>query len=638
MAVLDVTSSNATSGAGVVDSWNSVAKACEEIKTAHGGDRAALAVEIGVGVASGVLDTIAFVMDPLAKLIAAGLGWLIEHVSFLRWPLDQIAGNPDQIKVISDRLHGIAEDLRNTGADLDTALGSMITQWQGAGYESFRGEMDGHKAHIDARAKSVDISGYVVETTMALIAAVRNLFRDIITTLLGDIISTMLMALALAVPTFGASVAVGTTKVVVESTVETASMGGKLAKVGAFASRVAGRLKQLASMGKEDDAISLNSVRHPEGGGASSHGGPTTNTHTGDNPTTTHPGDNQAGGQHPADNEAGGQHPADNEAGGQHPADNEAGGQHPADNEAGNQHPADNEAGNQHPADNPPPARPNDEGSGSSGNSTRPDEEDPFQTWLAADNHFNGPGASHDTPLTHPGDAPTAQPHPSGENSGNQHTSDNGGGSQHPADNPSTNNGSHPGENAGNGHPGENAGNGHPGDNAGNGHPGENAGNGHPGDNAGNGHPGENAGNGHPGENAGNGHQGDNAGNGHQGDNADNGHHGEAEPKPDPKSGLKGYDIDALKKHEQWLKDTFGKETTDKAKFVDTWVKKHEPDLYPVVKGLADAKSSKNGIGWINKTIVNIDKQLTDIQSRAEEAWNKSDEKWRATHPDPTTL
>src|SRR5690349_8364994 len=96
------TPTNFTTGAGVIDSWHNVELAAQEIKTTHGADQAAVAVELGVVTASAVLDTVAFVLDPLAKLIAAGLGWLIEHVSFLRWPLDQLAGNPDQIKVLAE--------------------------------------------------------------------------------------------------------------------------------------------------------------------------------------------------------------------------------------------------------------------------------------------------------------------------------------------------------------------------------------------------------------------------------------------------------------------------------------------------------------------------------------------------------
>ena len=83
-----ITSSNSTTGAGVIDSWHSLASSIEQIKTAHGADAAAIGVEIGVTVVGAVADTVAFALDPLAKLISAGLGWLIEHISFLKWPLD----------------------------------------------------------------------------------------------------------------------------------------------------------------------------------------------------------------------------------------------------------------------------------------------------------------------------------------------------------------------------------------------------------------------------------------------------------------------------------------------------------------------------------------------------------------------
>ena len=220
MSQLDVTSSNETTGAGVIDSWHSFASSIESIKDAHGADKAAVAVEVGVTGASAVLDTVAFALDPLAKLISAGLGWLIEHVEFLRWPLDQIAGNPDAIQDLANQLHAIGQNLRNAATDFDTALAKDVTQWKGQAAEKFTATMTGHRTHIDDAGHSVDTVGYVVETTMALIAAVRSLFRDIITTVLGDIIATMLVALAAAVFTFGASIAVGVTKCVIEGTVQ----------------------------------------------------------------------------------------------------------------------------------------------------------------------------------------------------------------------------------------------------------------------------------------------------------------------------------------------------------------------------------------------------------------------------------
>jgi uncharacterized protein YukE len=299
MSQLDVTTANETTGAGVIDSWHSFASSIEDIKTAHGGDKATVAVEIGITGASAILDTVAFALDPLAKLISAGLGWLIEHVKFLRWPLDQIAGDPDKIKELADSLHTIGENLRNAATDFDSALKIDITQWQGQAADQFTSAMNGHKTHIDDSGHSVDTVGYVVETTMALIAAVRALFRDIITTVLGDIIATMLIALAAAAFTFGASIAVGVTKCVVEGTVQAASMAAKLAKVGELAGRTAARIKQLTGMtggaasnaGHELDDIPTGTGAAGHDAGAAGHTDTPPGTHTDDDtpPPTQEP-------------------------------------------------------------------------------------------------------------------------------------------------------------------------------------------------------------------------------------------------------------------------------------------------------------------------------------------------------------
>ena len=245
-----ITASNSTTGAGVFDSWKQVGDSIGKVQTEHGGDLAAVSVELGINIISAALDTVAFVMDPLSKLIAAGLGWLIEHVSFLKWPLDQVAGNPAEVTKIANELHKIGESLRTTGTELDDTLKSTITQWEGKGYDSFLKSINDRKGWIDANAKASDVAGYMVETTGALIGAVRSLIRDIITTVLGDIISTMLIALALAIPTFGASIAVGVGKVVVQVSVQVAAMAAKLAKVVAYAGRTLARLTQLSKLVK----------------------------------------------------------------------------------------------------------------------------------------------------------------------------------------------------------------------------------------------------------------------------------------------------------------------------------------------------------------------------------------------------
>jgi len=418
-----ITASNSTTGAGVFDSWKQVGDSIGKVQTEHGGDLAAVSVELGINIVSAALDTVAFVMDPLAKLIAAGLGWLIEHVSFLKWPLDQVAGNPAEVTNLANELHKIGESLRHTGTELDDTLKSTITQWQGKGHDSFVKSIDDRKGWIAANAKASDVAGYMVETTGALIAAVRTLIRDIITTILGDIIATMLIALALAAVTFGASIAVGVGKVVVQVSVQVAAMVAKLAKVVAYAGRTLARLTQLSRLVK------------PKAGGAN-------------------PG---------------------------------------------------------HEMTNlPSSARP-----GGVPNFSRPLPPPPG----TAVTHDGPPGTGGGTPSTRPpGDGTTpnfSRPLPK------------------PADPP---------------------------------------------------------------------------------------------PTPSPQSHLSAHDISTIKKHEDWLKTRFG-DSYGKMKWVDDWLKKNQPDYYPMLKALSDAKSSKNFAGWAGKSIVQVDRGLTDIQSQAEAAWAEENNK-----------
>jgi uncharacterized protein YukE len=547
-----ITQSNSTTGAGVIDTYHSLASAIEELKTAHGGDRAAVGVEIGVLSAAAVLDTVAFALDPLAKLIAAGLGWLIEHVKFLRWPLDQIAGDPDQIKVLADKLHGIGEDLRNAAKDMDAALAATIKQWQGPGFDAFRAEMDKHRTHIDDAGHSVDTAGYVVETTMALIAAARALFRDIITTLLGDIISTMLIALALAPVTFGASIAVGVTKVIAEGTIQVAALMAKLAALVAFAGRVAGRIKNLAGMTKGSGTAPRPNTPHE-------------NIPLNDRPPAT-PHDNTPPATPHEDAPPATPH---NDAPPATPHEDAPPATPHNDAPPATPH---EDAPPATPHDNAPPATPHDNAPPATTHDTppatphentppaTPHQDDPFATWLAADQHFN-PGTPHESAPATPHDTPPATPH-----------------EETPPVTPHDEAPPAPHENTPPATPHEDA----PHDNT---------------DTAGT------------------------NGAGHT-------------DQPEAQSLVKPQDIDKLKGHEKWLKDNFNVGWT-KVKFVDDWVKKNAPDSYPLVKAMSDAKSSKNWVGWVGKDVVTIDKQLTDIQTRAEAAWQASDEKWRQDHPDP---
>ncbi|MGW4397601.1 hypothetical protein ACWEHA_20140 [Amycolatopsis nivea] len=700
MSVVEpITDSNNTTGAGAIDSWHSVVSSIQEIQHLHGADAAAVGVEIGVSIVGAIADTAALVLDPFGKLIAAGLGWLIEHISFLKEGLDKLAGDPAAIKKMAEELHKTAQNLRNAAKDLDTTLQKTVTDWQGDGAEAFKKNIGDRRGQIDSAGQAVDVAGYVVETTMALVTVVRSLIRDLITTFLGDVIATMLIALAMAAFTFGASIVVGVGNVIRSGISLALTMASKIARVVGLGGRTASRLAQLAekvkpgrgagggshgsggsthSGGNNHEMTDLppgggNHGGGGSGGGNGGHGGNNTphddtpggNNHHEDNPGggNNHHEDNPGGGNNhhddtpgnnPGHDDApgGNNHHEDTPGGNNNPHEDTPGGNNNPheDTPGGNNHPhEDNPGGNNHPHEDTPggnntphedtPGGNNHHDDTPGGNNTPHEDnpggnntphDDPFDTWLAADQHFNPPpNRPHDTPGGNPHheDAPGGSgnhDNTPGNNTGHDNTP---GGNNHHEDTPGGNNTPHDDTPGGNNHQED-----HPGNNPG--HDDAPGGNNHHDDPPG--------GNNHD-NNAGGNHQEGNQGGGEHGNT--HGEGGGSGRPSEPQSPFKVHDFRWMKKHEGWLENmcslpqvqkyTGGKNVwKDIVKGPDDFFKSR-PDLYPFLKGLADAKSSKNFVGWMGKDAVNFDKAITDIHMQAEEAWKNSDEEWRKEHPDP---
>ncbi|MDT7725460.1 MAG: hypothetical protein QOI21_2036 [Actinomycetota bacterium] len=240
-----ITDSNKFSGSGFLDSYTFLIKSCTDIQTADDKDKAALGVAIGLGAFAAGVDTVKMVINPLGSLISAGLGWLIEHVSFLREPLDMLMGDPDQIQLLGQEVHAIAEAIRQVGQEQLESLKGDISAWTGAAADAFTKLMQELAADFESKAHATEIVGYLIHTNMAIISAARALFRDLIATVLGDIISTMLIALATAAFTFGASIVAAVPIIVTQAGLTAASMASKSAAIVAQATRSGGRMNEV---------------------------------------------------------------------------------------------------------------------------------------------------------------------------------------------------------------------------------------------------------------------------------------------------------------------------------------------------------------------------------------------------------
>ncbi|MGH4012707.1 MAG: WXG100 family type VII secretion target [Pseudonocardiaceae bacterium] len=231
-------------GAGIVDSmWQTWDE--------FGGADAPGTVVQGAGAS---LDSLGAIVDPLGTLAAAGVGWLIEHCEPLRWPLDQLAGDPQAIEAVSQTWHNIAAEMRDIGFDIGAAATNDTAGWHGQAADAYRHKAAELAAEIGAMDAGASGVAGAVATGGVLVGVFRGLIRDLVAECIGQLISKALIAAASSVVTLGGSVGafiawavgkIGITigKIAAKISELLATLGELLGKLG----KLGGQLGELAT-------------------------------------------------------------------------------------------------------------------------------------------------------------------------------------------------------------------------------------------------------------------------------------------------------------------------------------------------------------------------------------------------------
>ncbi|WP_089921388.1 hypothetical protein [Lentzea albida] len=149
--------------------------------------------------------TVMLAIDPLGSIIGAGVGWLIEHVSFLRDALNQVMGNPEEIQANVEANKARAAELRVLAEDHKSGL-ATFDGWTGASSERFKASMDNMTHELEDLANAVETKAKIVAIMGMLVTVLRDIVRDLIAQLIGSLIGGALIAAAMMIPTFGASI------------------------------------------------------------------------------------------------------------------------------------------------------------------------------------------------------------------------------------------------------------------------------------------------------------------------------------------------------------------------------------------------------------------------------------------------
>jgi hypothetical protein len=229
-----------TSGSGI---FNDAAATLTDVRN---GDWGNAAFDIGTD----ALDLLGAAMDPLGTLASAGVGWLIEHISFLKDGLDQLAGKPEAVTAMAVTWSNISKQLNETAEHYEQSAKGVQQHFSDCGSaeqyqktaESYVGVLRGAAGHAQGASTAMNVGA-------ALVGTERGLIRDMISSFVGQLIIKALAALAASWCTFGGTIAA----FIADSVIE----GGILAeKISTKITKVVEKLEKLAqSAGKSKGAI-----------------------------------------------------------------------------------------------------------------------------------------------------------------------------------------------------------------------------------------------------------------------------------------------------------------------------------------------------------------------------------------------
>ncbi|MCX2947145.1 hypothetical protein [Lentzea sp. NEAU-D7] len=192
--------------------------------------------------------TVMLAIDPLGSIIGAGVGWLIEHVSFLRDALNQLMGNPEEIQANVEANKARAAELRVLAEDHKSGL-ATFDGWTGASSEKFKESMDGMVQELDELAQAVETKAKIVAIMGMLVTVLRDIVRDLIAQLIGSLIGGAILAAAAMIPTFGASIPIFIGFAVGKAVALGVNIASRVARV------VAALARQMKRIGDLDDIM-----------------------------------------------------------------------------------------------------------------------------------------------------------------------------------------------------------------------------------------------------------------------------------------------------------------------------------------------------------------------------------------------
>jgi uncharacterized protein YukE len=159
----------------------------------------------GLSATGVVVDTVGGA-DPFGAVANAGVGSLLEHVSFLREPLDALLSDPHEINTNVDALRQAAAEMRQLAQEHREDL-RTVAGWQGQAGDTYASSLGQMAEELESLGTTLDGTAAVVGISGMLVTTLRGTVFDIISSLVTELVRHALIAAASGSGTSAGSIA-----------------------------------------------------------------------------------------------------------------------------------------------------------------------------------------------------------------------------------------------------------------------------------------------------------------------------------------------------------------------------------------------------------------------------------------------
>ncbi|MCH7229352.1 hypothetical protein L0U85_00520 [Glycomyces sp. L485] len=175
------------------------------------------------------LDVLAFALNPFKELVMAGVGFLIEHVDFLREPLEWFTGDPNAISALTETWSNIAGGLQASSGSVAEMM-AEVEGWKGDAADAYKSVGAAYSELLDGTASAAQ----AVSQCYMVIGIIVSTLKAIVLELLCEFVSRAIMiglaALANAAWSFGGSIGAGIAMTITSAIQTSAKIGTKVSK------------------------------------------------------------------------------------------------------------------------------------------------------------------------------------------------------------------------------------------------------------------------------------------------------------------------------------------------------------------------------------------------------------------------